>query len=129
MQFNILSKIEGFQKLLTLIYSSPALRADPAVLASNTLVSLACGRLPFRRLRDAITDQREDDIGLLQAKSCRHTSYWRRRGLMIDIVILNQVESGYDEGLQVKIYRTVSRNGNNEQINKRQGYLFCARIR
>ena len=32
-------------------------------------------------------------------------TYWRRRGLMIDVVILNRLQSGYDQGLQGRIMR------------------------
>jgi cyclic beta-1,2-glucan synthetase len=126
-QLNLTSKkIEQFQKLLSpLIYSSPALRADPAVLAANTLGQpglwsfAISGDYPILLLRM----KREEDIDLLREVMQAYI-YWRRRGLMIDIVILNRVESGYDEGLQVKIYRTVSRSGNNEQINKRGGIFI-----
>ncbi len=126
-QLNLTSqKIEQFQKLLSpLIYPAAALRADPTVLAANTLGQpglwsfAISGDYPILLLRL----KREEDIGLLREVMQAYT-YWRRRGLMTDIVILNQVGSGYDEGLQVKIYRAVSRSSNNEQINKRGGIFI-----
>ena len=126
-QLNLTSQeIEQFQKLLSpLIYPSAALRADPTVLAANTLGQpglwsfAISGDYPILLLRL----KREEDMGLLREVMQAYT-YWRRRGLMTDIVILNQVGSGYDEGLQVKIYRAVNRSSNNEQINKRGGIFI-----
>jgi len=123
-QLNITSRdIERFQKLLSpLLFSSPALRADSSVLALNTLGppglwSFAIsGDYPILLLRL----KSEDDIGLLGEVMQAYT-YWRRRGLMIDTVILNQRESGYDEDLHNKILRRLNRSGNSDLINKRGG--------
>ena len=126
-QLNITSqKIEQFQKLLSpLIYASSALRADPAVLASNTLgqpglwTFAISGDYPILLLRL----NRDEDISLLGEVLQAYT-YWRRRGLMIDIVILNQRASGYDEGLQGKIHRALNRSANLERLNKRGGIFI-----
>ena len=121
-------KIEQFQKLLSpLLYASPALRADPAVLSSNTLgqpglwTFAISGDYPILLLRL----HRDEDISLLGEVLQAHT-YWRRRDLMIDLVILNRRASGYDEGLHGKIQRTLVRTGNIERLNKRGG-IFVLR--
>jgi cyclic beta-1,2-glucan synthetase len=124
---NITSQdIERYQKLLSpLLFSLPSLRADPAVLASNTLGQSGLwsfgisGDYPILLFRQ----KNEEDVELLREILKAYT-YWRRRGLMIDIVILNQRESGYDEDLQGKIYRSISRSGNNDRINKRGGIFI-----
>ncbi|HEU0293088.1 MAG TPA: glucoamylase family protein [Anaerolineales bacterium] len=126
-QLNITSqKIEQFQKLLSpLLYASPALRADPAVLASNTLgqpglwAFAISGDYPILLLRL----NRDEDLSLLGEVLQAYT-YWRRRGLMIDLVILNQRASGYDEGLHGKIHRTLVRTGTIERLNKRGGIFI-----
>jgi cyclic beta-1,2-glucan synthetase len=126
-QLNITSKeIERFQKLLSpLIYSSPALRADSAVLASNTLGQpglwsfAISGDYPILLLRM----KRDEDINLLSEVLQAYT-YWYRRGLMIDVAIVNQRATGYDEDLQVKIQRTINRTGNGDRINKRGGIFI-----
>ena len=126
-QLNLTSqKIEQFQKLLSpLLYSSPALRAAPGVLAANTLSQpglwsfAISGDYPILLLRL----NRDEDLTLLGEVLQAYT-YWRRRGLMIDIVILNQRASGYDEGLQGKIHRTLTRTGNIERLNKRGGIFI-----
>jgi cyclic beta-1,2-glucan synthetase len=119
-------KIERYQKLLSpLLYPSSALRADPQILASNTLGQP--GLWSFAISGDypilLIKLRREEDIGLLHDAMQAYT-YWRRRGLMVDIVILNRLESGYDQGLQSRIYRALSRSGNSDRVNKRGGIFI-----
>ena len=126
-QLDITSRdIERFQKLLSpLLYTSHALRADAAILASNTLGQpglwsfAISGDYPILllRMRD------DEDIDMLSEVALAYT-YWRRRGLMIDIVILNQLPSGYDQDLNNKIYRTLNRTGSNVYINKRGGIFI-----
>jgi cyclic beta-1,2-glucan synthetase len=119
-------EIERFQKLLSpLFYSSPVLRAEPQVLASNTLGQpglwsfAISGDYPILLLRL----RREEDTGLLHEVMKAYT-YWRRRGLMIDIVIINRLESGYDQGLEGRIFRALSLSGNSDMINKRGGIFI-----
>ena len=126
-QLDITSKdIERFQKLLSpLLYTLPALRADAGILASNTLGQpglwsfAISGDYPILLLR--MKD--DEDIDLLSDVALAYT-YWRRRGLMIDVVILNRLPSGYDQDLNNKIYRTLNRTGNNVYINKRGGIFI-----
>jgi cyclic beta-1,2-glucan synthetase len=121
--------IERYQKLLSpLLFTSPALRADSNLLARNTLGQ--SGLWPFTVSGDypilLIRQKSEEDLSLLQEVLKAYT-YWRRRGLMIDVVVLNQRESGYDEGLQGRILRSITRSGNNDRINKRGGIFVSAR--
>lgn len=126
-QLEITSRdIERFQKLLSpLLYTSPALRADPHILAANTLgqpglwAFAISGDYPILllRLRD------DEHIDLLSDIMLAYT-YWRRRGLMIDVVILNQLATGYDQELSNKILRVLNRTGSNVYINKRGGIFI-----
>ncbi|MGE5462517.1 MAG: GH36-type glycosyl hydrolase domain-containing protein, partial [Syntrophothermus sp.] len=126
-QLNITSrKIERFEKLLSpLLYPSPALRADPGLLASNTLGQ--AGLWAFAVSGDfpiLLVKLKEDaDLKLLQEVLQAYT-YWRRRGLKIDLVIVNRLESGYDQGLHGRILRAISKSGNGDQINKRGGIFI-----
>lgn len=115
--------IEQFQKLLSpLLYPLPDLRADSSVLASNSLGQPGLwtfgisGDYPILLVRLL----NEEDITLLGDVLLAYT-YWRRRGLMIDVVIVNQRESGYDQDLHGKIMRSLTRTGNSTQIGKRGG--------
>ena len=126
-QLNITTReIERFQKLLSpLIYPTPAMRAEPGLLASNILGQpglwsfAVSGDYPILLVRL----RQEEDISLLREVIQAYT-YWRRRGLMIDVVILNRLESGYDQGLQGRILRAVNRSGIGDQLNKRGGIFI-----
>ena len=126
-QFNITSReIERFLKLLSpLLFPLPALRAEAGLLASNTLGQPGLwsfgisGDYPVLLLKL----KREEDIDLLR-EVLRAYTYWHRRGLMIDVVIINRLESGYDQGLQGRILRAVSRSGNQNRLNKRGGIFI-----
>ncbi len=88
-RFNLISQdLERIQKLLSaLLYPSLALRADPAILAANTLGQPSLwpfsisGDYPILLAR--ITQ--ETGLQLLSELLQAHT-YWRRRGLMIDLI-------------------------------------------
>jgi cyclic beta-1,2-glucan synthetase len=126
-QLGVASKeVERFQKLLSpLIYPSAAIRADRGVLASNTLGQSGLwsygvsGDYPILLVRL----NHEQEIGLLHEILLAYT-YWHRRGLMIDVVIMNRLETGYDQGLQGRILRAVSRSGVGDQLNKRGGIFI-----
>jgi cyclic beta-1,2-glucan synthetase len=128
-QLKMTSKeIERCLKLLSpLIYPSAALRADPGVLASNTLgqpglwTFSVSGDFPILLLR-----LKDDEHLALLGEVLQAYLYWRRRGLMIDIVILNQRATGYDEDLQGKIFRLLNRAATADRINKRGG-IFVLR--
>ncbi len=122
-QLELSLPLEQIQKLLsTLLYPSNVLRAAPAAIAANTLGQP--GLWPFTisgdypillvRLKD------ESGMSLLNELLQAHT-YWRRRGLMIDLVILNRRETSYDEGLSEQIHRILARNGSENWLNKRGG--------
>jgi cyclic beta-1,2-glucan synthetase len=119
-------KVELIQKLLSpLLYPSPAMRAEPAVLATNTLGQP--GLWPFAISGDypilLVRLQREENLGLLNELLLAHT-YWRKRGLMIDLVIFNQHETSYEQDFQSKVSRLLSRTGGDTRLNKRGGIFI-----
>ena len=119
-------KVEQIQKLLSpLLYPSPALRAEPAILARNTLGQpglwsfAISGDYPILLVRL----KSEENLGLLNQVLLAHT-YWRKRGLMIDLVIFNERETSYEQDFQSKIGRLLSRTGGDAWINKRGGIFI-----
>jgi cyclic beta-1,2-glucan synthetase len=119
-------KVEQIQKLLSpLLYPSLVLRAEPVMLAANTLgqpglwsFSIS-GDYPILLVRL----QSEENLGLLNELLLAHT-YWRKRGLMIDLVIFNQRETSYEQEFQSKVGRLLSRTGGDAWINKRGGIFI-----
>jgi cyclic beta-1,2-glucan synthetase len=119
-------KVEQIQKLLSpLIYLSNGLRAEPALLNTNTLGQPGLwsfgisGDYPVLLVRV----KHEEDIGLLDELILAHT-YWRKRGLMIDLVIFSQRETSYDQGFKGRIYRLLERTASETWLNKRGGIFI-----
>jgi cyclic beta-1,2-glucan synthetase len=126
-QLNLTSRqIEQIQKLLSpLVYLSHALRAEPAILNANTLGQPGLwsfgisGDYPILLVRMS----REEELDLLGEVLQAHT-YWRKRGLMIDLVIFNQRETSYDQGFKSRIYRLLERTGSETWLDKRGGIFI-----
>ncbi len=119
-------KVEQFQKLLSpMLYFSNALRADPAILNTNTLGQPGLwsfgisGDYPILLVRM----KKEADLDLLGEVILAHT-YWRKRGLMIDLVIFNQRETSYEQGFKGRIYRLLEHTASETWLNKRGGIFI-----
>ncbi|GIK55534.1 MAG: hypothetical protein BroJett015_11970 [Chloroflexota bacterium] len=116
-------QLEQIQRLLSLLlYPHPALRAA-ATLAANSKGQP--GLWAFGISGDypilLIQLHQETDGELLRA----HT-YWRRRDLKIDLIILNQQESNYGQEMQGFIYHLIHRTQSEHWLNRR-GSLFVLR--
>jgi cyclic beta-1,2-glucan synthetase len=120
------SQLEQIQKLLSvLFYPGPALRAPSEVLAANTLGQP--GLWPFGISGDCpilLVNVKDSDSLDLLGELLRGHAYWRRRGLLIDMVIMNQRESSYDRSGQERIYRLLSRTSGGDWLNKRGGVFI-----
>jgi cyclic beta-1,2-glucan synthetase len=118
-----LQRIE--QLLSVLLYPSPALRAEPDILAANRkgqpgLWSFAIsGDYPILLVRVAT----EDDTALVHELLRAHI-YWRRRGLKIDLVIMNEKEAGYAQELQGQLNRLLRRLNSEGWLNQRGGIFL-----
>jgi cyclic beta-1,2-glucan synthetase len=119
-------KVEQIQKLLSpLVYFSNVLRAEPAVLNANTLGQSGLWRFgisgdyPILLVRMS----REQDFSLLDDVLLAH-AYWRKRGLMIDLVILNQRETSYYQDFKSRIHRLLERTASETWLDKRGGIFI-----
>jgi cyclic beta-1,2-glucan synthetase len=123
-EFDLLSpQIERFQQLLScLLYPHGARRAAVTVLAANEKNQSGLwaygisGDYPILLVRLAGEDHGDLLQELLQAHS-----YWRRRGLLVDLVILNSEETHYGQALQGFIHRLIERVASTNWINQRGG--------
>jgi len=121
-------EVERVQQLLSvLLYPHPALRADPTTLAANSkgqpgLWAYAIsGDYPILLVR--VSDQEEMNLvrELLQAHA-----YWRNRQIKVDLVILNERETGYDQELHGQLYRLIAHMNSDAWLNRRGG-IFVLR--
>ncbi len=116
-------ELERMQKLLSvLLYSHSGLRADPSTLAGNrqgqsSLWPYAIsGDYPI--LLICIRDRDEAD---LLYEVLRAHAYWRKRQLKVDLVILNERETGYADELHSYVHRLIARTGGENWMNRRGG--------
>jgi cellobiose phosphorylase len=111
-----------------LIYADPARRANPSVLLNNRrgqngLWSYGIsGDSPIVLLRISDTDKIDIVRQLIQAHS-----YWRMKGLTVDLVILNEDVSVYRQSLQDQITTLIS-SGIEAQMLDKHGGIFVRRL-
>lgn len=118
--------ISRFQILLSaLLYPTGLLRAEPARLMLNCksqpglwAYSIS-GDYPILLVRV----WQSEHIALVREVLQAYT-YWRKQGLLIDLVLLNQHETVYEQELQSLLYRVLERNGSNIWLNQRGGIFL-----
>ncbi|MCB0033925.1 MAG: hypothetical protein KDE51_07895, partial [Anaerolineales bacterium] len=115
------------QLLSLLIFPHAALRAPAEQLAANQLGQSGLwsfgisGDYPILLLH--IKEQ--NNIDLLSDLLKAHI-YWRRRGLKIDLVLVNQQETNYGQEVQGSIHRLIHRLDSEHWLNRRGG-IFVLR--
>ncbi len=123
------SELQQAEKLLSLLlYPHHALRAAPRLLAANQKGQSALwawgisGDHPILllRLRGA------EDTALLQTLLKAH-AYWRERQIKVDLVILNEQETSYDQRDDGILHRLLARQGSDLWLN-RPGGIFLLRL-
>lgn len=112
-----------YQTLLShILYPLPTLRSDPDAIAKNDLGQ--SGLWPFGISGDypilLILANHKDQIEELQNLIHAHI-YWRKLGLMIDLVILNTKDAGYTHELNEKIHKAISVMEAQGYVNQRGG--------
>jgi cyclic beta-1,2-glucan synthetase len=114
------------QMLSLLIYPHQAVRAAPETLAAN--VQGQSGLWAYDISGDnpilLLGLQNENDGKELLPRLLRAHAYWRRRGLRLDLVILNQQPSNYGQLVQSYIFRTIQRMDSENWLNKRGGIFI-----
>jgi cyclic beta-1,2-glucan synthetase len=119
-------ELAQMQRLLSLLlYPHSAMRADAATLAANSegqpgLWSYdISGDYPILLLR-----LEEETNSELLSLLLRAHIYWRRRGLRVDLVILNEQETNYGQPVQNHIFRAIQQMESEHRLNKRGGIFI-----
>ncbi|MCL7454492.1 MAG: hypothetical protein M8467_15750 [Anaerolineae bacterium] len=114
------------QKLLSaLFYPSRAWRAAPETLAANRRGQPGLwshgisGDYPILLVRVA----NEEESALVELLLRIH-AYWRKQGIMIDLVILNQEKMGYILDLQEHLQKMLERTAAQAWLNRRGGVFL-----
>ncbi len=123
------SELENINRLLgALLFPHPSFRADPNRLAANRKGQASLwpftisGDYPILLVQIGSQEETALLIELLRAHA-----YWRKRQIKIDLVILNEHESGYSQDLSNHLFRTVSRMEGEAWLNHRGG-IFLLRV-
>lgn len=111
----------------SILYSNPARRASSGILVKNRRGQSGLwghgisGDLPIVLLRIATHKKTDITRQLVQAHG-----YWRTMGLLVDLVIWNEDNSGYRQLLQDQIITTIAAGVDAHQID-RPGGIFVRR--
>ncbi|MGC9396239.1 MAG: GH36-type glycosyl hydrolase domain-containing protein [Anaerolineae bacterium] len=118
--------LEQIERLLSvLLYPRAALRANAATLAANRKGQPGLWRFsisgdyPILLVRMNATA----DLTLVQQALQAHT-YWRNRGIKIDLVILNQQGTTYGQELRGQLQRVLVRQSSENWFNRRGGIFM-----
>ncbi|MEZ4711767.1 MAG: glucoamylase family protein [Caldilineaceae bacterium] len=122
------SRLQWAQKLLSLLlYPNDARRAPAETLSSNRKGQPGLwaygisGDYPV-----LLVHLREEAEGEVLQDVLRAHRYWRRRGLHIDLVIVNRQRTNYGQTVQNFVDRMISRMESNQWLNQRGG-IFVVR--
>jgi cyclic beta-1,2-glucan synthetase len=113
--------------LAALIYPYRGLRPEAGVLVQNQRGQPALwaqgisGDYPILLLRVHDEDEMELVSDLLKAHA-----YWRERRIQVDLVLLNERETGYGQELNAQLRRVIERSGADGLLNQRGG-IFVLR--
>jgi cyclic beta-1,2-glucan synthetase len=116
-------KTAQFQELLShTIYPIPELRPDPEILEKNKLGQ--SGLWAFGVSGDypilLLTLESQEEIEVLQEILLAH-AYWRKLGLKVDLIILNEKDVGYSDELSEKIHQAIKVMDSQNWVNRRGG--------
>jgi cyclic beta-1,2-glucan synthetase len=120
------SDLKDMMELLSLLYyPHPALRADPGVLAANSRGQPGLWAYGISGDYPIIVGRvsQEEEVALARELVRAHI-YWRARNLMVDLVLLNEKESGYAQGVQGKLRRLLVRMDSDDWLNRRGGIFI-----
>ncbi|MDH4207577.1 MAG: hypothetical protein OEV76_01735, partial [Anaerolineae bacterium] len=119
-------QVERFEQLLSaLLYPHAALRADEALLAANTKGQAALWPYAISGDYPILLVHLESEGGLaLVREVLRAHAYWRRQQIDVDLVILNQKDSGYDQPLHGQLRSLITTLGQDSSMNQRGGIFI-----
>lgn len=108
-----------------LLYPYPMLRAQPALLATNTQAQSGLwahgisGDYPITLVEVSAPDELGVVYELIQAHK-----FWRNRGIKSTLVILNTHDMGYEQTLYDQIHHLISRTHSEVWINRHDGIFI-----
>jgi cyclic beta-1,2-glucan synthetase len=106
------------------IYPNAALRADAGILQATSAASPACGRMRFPATCRSCCCRSSDPANIdLARQMVQAHAYWRLKGLVVDLVIWYEDQSGYRQLLHEQIMGLIA-SGIDAQAIDRPGGIF-----
>jgi len=119
--------VEHIQQLLSaMLYPSAALRASPEALAKNMKGQSGLWAHGISGDYPVLLVRVHDGDNPLLVQALQAYTYWRNRRIKVNLVILNEQDSGYALDLQNQIRRQVTLMGADGWLNQRDG-IFVLR--
>jgi cyclic beta-1,2-glucan synthetase len=122
------AELENINQLMgALLFPQPSLRADPTILAANQKGQSSLwpftisGDYPILLIQ--ICNQEESSILI---ELLRAHAYWRERRVMIDLVILNEHETGYSQDFNNYLFSMIRRMNSEAWLNRRGGIFVLS---
>lgn len=117
--------VENIQRLLSaLLYPTGALRAAPHILAQNEKGQSGLWAFGISGDYPILLVRVRDGEAPLLSEALQAFTYWRKRHVTINLVILNDQDTGYALDLHNAIQRQIRRMGAEASLNQRDGIFI-----
>lgn len=121
------SSVENIQRLLSaLLYPVGVLRAAPHILAQNEKGQSGLWAFGISGDYPILLVRIRDGESPLLPEALQAFTYWRSRHVTVNLVILNEQDTGYILDLHNAIHRQIRRMGADASLNQRDG-IFVLR--
>ena len=119
--------VENFQHLLSaLLYPSGTLRAAPHILAQNKKGQSGLWAYGISGDYPIMLAHISNGESALLTESLQAFKYWRNHHVTVNLVVLNDQDTGYSLDLQNSIQRQIVRSGLDDCLNQHEG-IFVLR--
>jgi cyclic beta-1,2-glucan synthetase len=119
--------LENIQRLhAALFYPSGTLRAAPHILAQNTKGQSGLWAFGISGDFPILLVRIRDGESSLLPETLQACSYWRKQRVTVNLVILNEQDTGYSLDLHNTIIRQLARMGAAERLNQRDGIFILS---
>jgi len=119
------NELEQMGQLLSLLlYPSDALRAPPDILSANTQGQSGLFAFGISGDYPIVLVHLLDHHAPIIRELLRAHAYWRNRGIKINLVFLNDRDTGYEQSLSQYLSRLLNRSGNALWLNRRDGIFI-----
>ena len=117
-----LAQIE--QLLSALLYPNHSWRASAEVLAGNSKGQSGLWSFGISGDYPILLARLSSEGAPIIAELIQAHNYWRDRGITVNLVFLNERDTGYDQSLSNYLYRVLTATGNTNWLNRRDGIFI-----